>query len=89
MDLAEVHETLVHHHHELLHGPPSEVEGLESASCPLHRKHLAQLAMGSAAEGLSAQEWRATIVEGLGPDMTPLVDEAVACMRSAGLWPWD
>lgn len=83
-----MHEALVHHHRELLESPLDDAEGLESASCPPHRKHLAQIAMGSAAEGLSAEQWRSTIVQGLGPDITPLVDEAEACMRSAGLWPW-
>ncbi len=83
-----MHDALLHNHHELLERGLDEVEGLEGASCPPHRKHLAQVAMGSAAEGLSAEQWRSAIVDGLGPEITPLVDEAEACMRSVGLWPW-
>ena len=88
MDLAQVHEALVHHHHDLLDSPLDAVEGLEGSSCAPHRKHLAQIAVGSAREGLSAEQWRSAIVDGLGPEITPLVDEAEACMRGAGLWPW-
>ena len=88
MDLAQVHEALVHNHHELLENPLDDVEGLAGSSCPPHRRHLAQIAMGCAAEGLSARQWRTSIEEGLGPEMTPLVDEAEQCMRTAGLWPW-
>ncbi len=88
MDLAHVHEALLQTHRELGGESSEGVEGLERASCPPHRKHLAQIAMGSAQDGLSAEEWRATIIEGLGSDIAPLVDEAESCMRSAGLWPW-
>jgi hypothetical protein len=88
VDLAHVHEALLATHEHLLQNPADEVEGLEGASCPPHVKHLAQIAMESAGEGRSAQQWRSTIVDGLGSGIAPLVDEAESCMRSAGLWPW-
>ncbi len=88
MNLTHVHDALLQTHRELLENPLDDVEGLEGASCPPHLKHLAQIAMGSAQEGLSAKQWRATIVDGLGSDVAPLVDEAESCMRGTGLWPW-
>lgn len=88
MDLAEVHEALVHAHQELLDEPAAGAEGLDAASCPPHVKHVAQLAMGAAAEGLTAQRWRDEIVDGLGDDVKPLLQRAETCMRDVGLWPW-
>ena len=52
MDLTMIHEALLKVHEELLHEPAAQVEGLEGASCPPHVKHLAQLALGAAAQGL-------------------------------------
>ena len=88
MDLAEIHEALLRSHEELLAEPAAGAEGLDAASCPPHVKHLAQIAMGAAAEGFTAQRWRATVVEGLGDEVTPLLRRAEDCMRDVGLWPW-
>ena len=68
MDLAHVHEALLATHEHLLQNPADEVEGLQGASCPPHVKHLAQIAMESAGEGRSVQQWRSRIVGGLVRD---------------------
>lgn len=88
MDLEHVHIALQNAHHEMLEGSTYAAEGLELASCPPHRKHLAQLAAGAAAAGMDAQTWRSWIVQGIGPEAQPLVESAEECMRASGLWPW-
>lgn len=88
MDLAQIHEALLRSHEELLEEPAAGAEGLDGASCPPHVKHLAQLAMGAAAEGFTAQRWREEIVGGLGEPVKPLLDQAERCMHEVGLWPW-
>lgn len=89
MDLAQIHAVLLESHEELLHEPASDVEGLDGASCPPHVKHLAQIAFVAASEGYTAQRWRTDILEGLGPDVAPLLQRAEDCMHDAGLWPWN
>ncbi len=93
--LAEVREALsrakgalTHKHHEVLEDPRNGVEGLEGASCAPYVKSLARLAIGAASQGLSANDWRRWVVDGLGPDAGPLLDSAEGCMRASGLWPW-
>lgn len=88
MDLAQVHETLIKSHQEMMSEPAAGVEGIERASCPPHVKHLAQLASGAASEGYTAARWRAEVLGGLGPDVAPLLRNAEQCMVEAGLWPW-
>ena len=93
--LAEVRQALdqakgglMHEHHEVLEDPRYGVEGLEGAGCGPYIKDLARLAIGADTQGLTAEDWRAWVVEGLGPDAAPLLDSAEGCMRASGLWPW-
>jgi hypothetical protein len=88
MDLGHIHQTLLATHEEALADPRNSVEGLDFTSCPPHRQHLATLAAGAAAEGMSADAWRSAILEGLGPEAGPLLESAENCMRESGLWPW-
>lgn len=88
MDLAQIHSALMSAHHELVEDPRNDAEGLDGAACGPHVKHLARLAMGAAAEGVSAQSWRASLVAEFGSAVVPLLDETQSCMHSAGLWPW-
>ena len=88
MDLEQMHHALEHTHREMLEDSTYAAEGLEGASCPPHRKHLAQLAAGAAAQGMDAQTWRSQILRGIGPGAQPLLDSAESCMRESGLWPW-
>lgn len=88
MDLGQIHQALVATHEEALADPRNSAEGLDFAACPPHRQHLATLAAGAAAEGMSADAWRSTILEGLGPEAQPLLESAEGCMRESGLWPW-
>ncbi len=37
---------------------------------------------------MSADAWRSTILEGIGPEAGPLLESAENCMRESGLWPW-
>jgi hypothetical protein len=75
-------------HHGILEDPRNDVEGPDGAGCSSYIKDLARLAMGADAEGLSAEGWRAWVVEGLGPETGSPVDSAETCMRASGLWPW-
>jgi hypothetical protein len=88
IDLERIHHALMESHQEMLMDPRNSAEGLDSASCPPHRKHLATLAAGAALQGLSADVWRSWILEGIGPEAEPLLDSAESCMRESGLWPW-
>ncbi len=87
-DLAHVHSALLLAHEETLGDPRNSPEGLDRAACPPHRKHLAILAAGASAEGLSADDWRGWVLDGVGPEAQPLLDSAEECMRASGLWPW-
>lgn len=63
-------------------------EGLEGASCSPAVKHLAHLAMHTADNGGTREQWQARVHE-LVPDVSPaLMTEAEQCMHEAGLWPW-
>ncbi len=86
--LAEAKGCLLQHHHEILEDPRNDVEGLDRAGCSPYVKDLARLAMGADAEGLTAEGWRAWVVDGLGVEAGPLLDSAETCMRASGLWPW-
>ncbi len=88
MDLAEIHHALMLAHHEIIEDPRIGVERLADASCGPHVKHLAQLAMSAAAEGVSADQWRMSILGEFGPEGPAFLDQANACMHGAGLWPW-
>jgi hypothetical protein len=88
MDLSRIHHALVENHREALADPRNSAEGLDFASCPPHRQHLATLAAAASAEGISADAWRSAILEGLGPEAGPLLESAESCMRESGLWPW-
>lgn len=63
-------------------------EGLDRASCSPAVVYLAQVGMGAAARGCSAQGWRAEVAKSRGPEGARQLDEAEDCMRSSGLWPW-
>jgi hypothetical protein len=56
-----------------------------SASCLPHRKHPAMIAAAASAQGLSADAWRSSILDGIGPEVRPLLDSAASCMRESGL----
>lgn len=79
---------LMHKHHELLEDPRNGAEGLEGAACGPYIKGLARLAIGAATQGLTAEDWRTWVVDGLGPEAGPLLNSAEGCMRASGLWPW-
>lgn len=79
---------LMHEHHEVLEDPRNGAEGLDGAGCAPYIKDLARLAIGADAQGLSSEDWRAWVVDGLGPDAGPVLDSAEGCMRASGLWPW-
>ena len=78
--------------HDLgVEGPMPEgsmTEGLDMASAGSIEKHLAHLAVQSAATGQAATEWRASTqadIEGATP---AVIAQAEKFMRSAGVWPW-
>lgn len=79
---------LMHEHHEVLEDRRYGVEGLEGAGCGPYIKDLARLAIGADAQGLTAEDWRTWVVDGLGADAGALLDSAEGCMRANGLWPW-
>lgn len=63
-------------------------EWLEAAACGPAVKHLAHLAMQTAAAHGSEAEWRQWIRMRV-PEVTDrLINEAEECVRRAGLWPW-
>jgi len=64
------------------------VEGLDRAACSPAVIYLAQVGMGAAARGCSAEGWRAEVGKSRGPEAARQVDEAEECMRQSGLWPW-
>jgi hypothetical protein len=88
IDLDRIHQALMESHREALADPRNSAEGLDFASCPPHRKHLAMLAAAASAQGLTADAWRSSILDGIGPEVRPLLDSAESCMRESGLWPW-
>lgn len=88
LDLGNIHQALIDTHQDALADPRNSAEGLDFASCPPHRQHLATLAAGASAEGMSADAWRSTFLEGIGPEAGPLLESAENCMRESGLWPW-
>ena len=53
MDLALVHHALEAAYAEVLGDPRNQAEALGGAACGPHMKHLAVLAAGTAAEGVS------------------------------------
>lgn len=80
MDLDHIHQALITTHREALADPRNSAEGLDFAACPPHRQHLATLAAGASAEGMSADAWRTAILDGLGPEVVPLWSlRRVAC----------
>ncbi|HLS65179.1 MAG TPA: hypothetical protein VK060_17500 [Ruania sp.] len=63
-------------------------EGLDGASCHPMLTYLAEVAIGAAARGCSAQGWRTEVAKSTWPAAARDVAEAERCMRHAGLWPW-
>jgi len=88
LNLEQIHRALIEGHHEALSDPRNVAEGLDRAVCPPHREHLAVIAAGASREGLSAAQWRDSILDGIGPSAIPLLGSAEVCMRESGLWPW-
>lgn len=74
---------------ELARAAGGAAEGLDQASCGPKVKYLAEVAIGESMSGGTPQTWRAAVIGLLGPAVQPVVDEAEACMHSAGLWPWN
>ncbi len=64
-------------------------EGLDRASCSPAVIYLAQVGMGAASRGCTAEGWRTEIAKSRGPEAVRQVHEAEECMRHAGLWPWE
>lgn len=75
-------------HHAMLVDPRNDVEALDRAGCGVRVTDLARLAIAVSAESRSAEYWRTWISEALGPESRPHLEEAEACMRASGLWPW-
>ncbi len=75
-------------HHTMLMDPRNDVEALDRAGCAPQVTDLARLAIAVSAEGRSADSWRAWISAALGPETAPHLEQAEACMRESGLWPW-
>lgn len=63
-------------------------EGLNGASCYPLITYLAEVAIGAAARGCSADGWRTEVGKSTWPTADRDVADAEQCMRSAGLWPW-
>ena len=72
----------------LADSPGGGVEGLDRASCSPAVVYLAQVGMGAAARGCSAQGWRAEVAKSRGSEGVQQLAEAEECMRHSGLWPW-
>lgn len=89
MAVSDLHVALAAAHAEVLADPRHSAEGLDRAGCGPHSKHLAVLAAGAAAEGMSADRWRSDLLQQAGTDAKPALDAAEACMRASGLWPWN
>lgn len=64
-------------------------EGLDRVACAPNVKYLVEVAVGEAMRGGSRADWHAMVLNCLGQPVLPVLDEAEACMRSAGLWPWN
>lgn len=77
-----------HEHHEVLEDPRNGVEGLDEAGCAPYITDLARLAMGADPQGLTAEEWRGWVVDGLGLDADPWLVSAEGRRHASGLWPW-
>lgn len=86
--LTEARDGLLQTHQDVLDDLRNGVEGLEGAGCSPYITDLARLAIGADAKGLTAEDWRTWIVDGLGPAAGDVLDEAESCMRASGLWPW-
>lgn len=63
-------------------------EWLEEASCGPAVKHLAHLALHTAASGGSEADWRSWVDHNVPEASDELMGEASECMHGAGLWPW-
>ena len=63
-------------------------EGIENASCGPAVKHLAHLAMHTAAANGTEAAWREWVHANVPEVSDKLIDDAEECMRWAGLWPW-
>lgn len=63
-------------------------EWLEQAACGPAVKQLALLAMHTANAGGSRSDWESWVHENVPEASDKLLADAVECMHSAGLWPW-
>lgn len=63
-------------------------EGLHAASCPPAARYLAEIGIGAAARGCSRAGWRTQVADVAALYTFEELDEAEACMRHSGLWPW-
>lgn len=86
--LMEAEHGLLEAHRELIDDPCNGVEGLEGAACAPHIAELVRLAVGAAADHQPSQTWRGWIADELGSRAAAVTEEAEACMRASGLWPW-
>lgn len=87
--LSHIHMALDAAYSEALTDPRNQAEGLDRAACGPHLTHLAELAAAAAANGASADRWRADILAAAGPTAADHLDTAETCMRQSGLWPWN
>ena len=79
---------LLQTHRHLVDDPRNGVEDLDRASCSPQLTELARLAAGASSQGHTARTWRSWVLDGLGVEGAPLLEDAETCMRSSGLWPW-
>jgi hypothetical protein len=71
-------------------GMPDEPlpEGLDSASCDPAVKHLAHLALHTAAANGTEADWKDWVRQNVPEASGTVLAEAVSCMHESGLWPW-
>lgn len=87
-DFNDLRSEFMRAHHGMLVDPRNDVEALDRAGCGPRVTDLARLAIAVSTDGRSAEGWRTWISEELGPQSLPHLEEAEACMRESGLWPW-
>ncbi len=71
-----------------LAGSAAAAEIFGGVACPPVPIYLAQVGMSAAIRGCSAEGWRAEVSKIRGPEAAEQLDQAEACMRESGLWPW-
>lgn len=73
---------------DLADSPAGGVEGLDRAACSPKVTYLAQIGIGAAARGCTREGWRREVSQDARLFTVDELDEAEACMRESGLWPW-